>query len=138
MRLEFRKYLERLKKMKTSSEYLKEASALVQKIDVELGIERHKLGNAVFIDVRDSADIASTGTIEGALKIPRGFIEFAADESTPFHNKALSKDQEIILVCGAGGMAALTGKTMIEMGYKNIKNVGGIGDWIKAEGPLEK
>ncbi len=138
MRLEFRKYLERLKKMKTSSEYLKEASALVQKIDVELGIERHKLGNAVFIDVRDSADIASTGTIEGALKIPRGFIEFAADESTPFHNKALLKDQEIILVCGAGGMAALTGKTMIEMGYKNIKNVGGIGDWIKAEGPLEK
>ena len=80
----------------------------------------------------------STGTIQGSLQIPRGFIEFAADESTPFHNKALSKDQEIILVCGAGGMAALTGKTMIEMGYKNVKNVGGIGDWIKAEGPVEK
>ena len=91
-----------------------------------------------FIDVRDSADIASTGTIKGSLQIPRGFIEFAADESTPFHNKALSKDQEIILVCGAGGMAKLTGKTMIEMGYKNVKNVGGIGDWIKAKGPLEK
>ena len=124
--------------MKTSSDYLKEASALVEKIDVEQGIERHKSGNAVFVDVRDSADIATTGTIAGALKIPRGFIEFAADESAPFHNKALSKDREIILVCGAGGMAALTGKTMIEMGYKNIKNVGGIGDWIKAEGPLEE
>ncbi len=124
--------------MKTSGDYLKEASAIVEKIDVELGIERHKSGDALFVDVRDSADIASTGTIAGALKIPRGFIEFAADELTPFHNKALSKDQEIILVCGAGGMAALTGKTMIEMGYKNIKNVGGIGDWIKAEGPLEK
>ena len=124
--------------MKTSSEYLKEANALVDRIDVKLGIERHKSGNAVFIDVRDSAEIASTGTIEGSLQIPRGFIEFAADDSTPFHNKALSKDQEIILVCGAGGMAALTGKTMIEMGYKNINNVGGIGDWIKAEGPIEK
>ena len=110
----------------------------VEKIDVEKGIDRHKSGEAIFIDVRDSADIASTGTIKGALQIPRGFIEFAADESTPFHNKALSKDQEIILVCGAGGMAALTGKTMIEMGYKNVKNVGGIGDWVKAEGPLEK
>ena len=124
--------------MKTSSDYLKEAGELVKKIDVEEGIERHKSGNAVFIDVRDSADIASTGTIKGALKIPRGFIEFAADESTPFHNKALAKDKEIILVCGAGGMAALTGKTLIEMGYQNIKNVGGIGDWIKAEGPLGK
>ena len=123
--------------MKTSSEYLKEANALVERIDAKSGIERHKSGNAVFIDVRDSAEIASTGTIKGSLKIPRGFIEFAADESLPFHNKALSKDQEIILVCGAGGMAALTGKTMIEMGYKNVKNVGGIGDWIKAEGPIE-
>ena len=124
--------------MKTSSDYLKEANTLVEKIDVELGIERHKLGDAVFIDVRDSADIVSTGTISGAIKIPRGFIEFAADESTQFHNRALSKDQEIVLVCGAGGMAALTGKTMIEMGYKNVKNVGGIGDWIKAGGPIEK
>ena len=124
--------------MKTSSEYLKEANAVVKRIDVESGIERHKSGNAVFIDVRDSAEISSTGTIKGSLQIPRGFIEFAADESTPFHNKALSKDQEIILVCGAGGMAALTGKTMVEMGYKNIKNVGAIGDWIKAKGPIEK
>ena len=124
--------------MKTSSEYLKEANVLVEKINVEMGIDRHKSGKAIFIDVRDSADIASTGTIKGSLQIPRGFIEFAADESTPHHNKALSKDQEIILVCGAGGMAALAGKTMIEMGYKNVKNVGGIGDWIKAQGPIEK
>ena len=35
-------------------------------------------------------------------------------------------------------MAELKGKTMIEMSCQNIKNVGGIGDWIKAEGPLEK
>ena len=124
--------------MKTSSEYLKEANVVVEKIDVEFGIERHKSGEAVFIDVRDSADIATTGTISGSLRIPRGFIEFAADESTPFHNKSLSKDKEIILVCGAGGMAALTGKTMIEMGYKNVKNVGGIGDWVEANGPIDK
>ena len=34
-------------------------------------------------------------------------------------------------------MAALTGKTLLEMGYKDVKNVGGIGDWIKAGGPTE-
>ena len=66
--------------MKTSTEYLKEANELVEKIDVEKGIDRHKSGEAIFIDVRDSADIASTGTIKGSLQIPRGFIEFAADE----------------------------------------------------------
>ena len=67
--------------MKTSSEYLKEANAVVKRIDVESGIERHKSGDAVFVDVRDSAEIASTGTIKGSLQIPRGFIEFAAANS---------------------------------------------------------
>ena len=102
-----------------------------------MGIDRHKSGEAIFIDVRDSADIASTGTIKALYKFHVGLLSLQLMRSTPFHNKTI-KDQEIILVCGAGGMAALTGKTMIEMGYKNVKNVGGIGDWIKAEGPVEK
>ena len=44
------------------------------------------------------------------------------EENTSLKVKISAKDQEIILVCGAGGMAALTGKTMMEMGYTNIKN----------------
>jgi len=44
-------------------------------------------------------------------RIPRGFIEFAADSEMPFHNEALQKDAEIYLVCGLGGQAALAGKT---------------------------
>ena len=40
--------------------------------------------------------------------------------------------------CGAGGQAALSGKTLIEMGYSNVKNVGGIGDWEKNNGPMDK
>jgi rhodanese-related sulfurtransferase len=124
--------------LKTSNDYLSEANSVVKKIDVSEGIEKHKNGKTLFIDVRDSADITSTGTISKCLRIPRGMIEFMADDSSPLHNSELSKDREIILVCGAGGMAALTGKTMVEMGYKNIKNVGAIGDWIKAGGPTEK
>ena len=48
------------------------------------------------------------------------------------------KDAEIILICGVGGQAALTGKTLIEMGYKNVLNVGGIPDWEKNGGPMKK
>ena len=64
-------------------------------------------------------------------------IEFVADSNSPLYNDKLSKDKEIILVCGAGGMAALTGKTLLEMGYKKILNVGAINDWIKEGGPIE-
>ena len=56
----------------------------------------------------------------------------------PMHNKALTKDADIYLVCGAGGMAALAGQTLKEMGYSNVTNVGGIGDWKSAGGPTDE
>jgi rhodanese-related sulfurtransferase len=123
--------------MKTAEGYLAEANAVVPKIAVEDAIARHATGEALFIDVRDGKDIAESGTVAGALHIPRGFVEFAADDATPFHNAALSKDAEIILVCAAGGMAALTGKTLIDMGYKNVSNGGGFPAWKEAGGATE-
>ena len=124
--------------MKTAKDYLDEANAVVRKIEFDRAIEKHKSKSAVFIDVRDSSDIAKTGTITDALKIQRGLIEFVADAATGLYNEALKKESEIILVCGAGGQAALTGKTLIDMGYTNVSNVGAIGDWEKNGGPMTK
>ena len=124
--------------MKTSKDYLEEANKVVKKIEMSDALEKHKNNSAIFIDVRDSSDIAETGTITGALKIQRGLIEFVADDSHGLHNKALKKDSEIILVCGAGGQAALTGKTLVDMGYSNVSNVGAIGDWENKGGPMTK
>ena len=124
--------------MKTSKDYLEEANKVVKKIEMNDALEKHKNNSAIFIDVRDSSDIAETGTITGALKIQRGLIEFVADDSHGLHNKALKKDSEIILVCGAGGQAALTGKTLLDMGYSNVSNVGAIGDWENKGGPMTK
>ena len=123
--------------MKTAKILLDSANTVVPKIDPNDAIKRHKDGKAIFIDVRDGIDISKTGTIKGALRIPRGFIEFAADPDTSFHKKELSKDAEIILVCAAGGMAALTGHTLKEMGYLNVSNVGGFSSWKEADGPTE-
>ena len=124
--------------MKTAKDYLDEANAVVKKIDFDAALQKHNSKSAVFIDVRDSGDIAKTGTITYALKIQRGLIEFVADEATKLYNDALKKDSEIILVCGAGGQAALTGNTLIDMGYTNVSNVGAIGDWEKNGGPMSK
>ena len=124
--------------MKTSEEYLEEANKVVKKIDFSEAIRKHAEKTAIFIDVRDSAEIAKTGSITDSLKIQRGLIEFVADDSSKLYNPKLQKDSEIILVCGAGGQAALTGKTLVEMGYKNVANVGAIGDWEKNGGPMTK
>lgn len=123
--------------MKRAKDYLSEADSVCPRISAAEGVKKHLAGDSVFVDVRDSAEINSTGTIAGALRIPRGFIEFAADDKTDFHNKALRKESDIVLVCGAGGMAALSGKTLKDMGYTSVSNVGGISDWIDAGGPIE-
>lgn len=123
--------------MKTAKDFLDEAHAVVPKISQEDGIARHAAGNTVFVDVRDSGLIAETGTIAGAQRITRGMLEFAADPNTPFYNEALKKDADIVLVCGAGGQAALGGKTLKDMGYENVSNVGGFSAWKDAGGPTE-
>lgn len=123
--------------MKSAQDFLDEANAVVPKITQEDGIARHRAGNTVFVDVRDSGLIAETGTIAGAQRITRGMLEFMADPATPLYNDALQKDADIVLVCGAGGQAALGGKTLKDMGYENVSNVGGFSAWKEAGGPVE-
>ena len=123
--------------MKTAQNYLDEANASVPRITPEEGIEKHNSGGSIFIDVRDSSDISQSGTIDGALRIPRGMIEFRADDAHPLHDARLTKDADIVLICGAGGQAALAGKTMRDMGYTSVSNVGGFNAWKEAGGPVE-
>ena len=124
--------------MKTAKDYLDAANAVVPKISTEEGIAKHKAGNSVFVDVRDSADVAASGTIAGAELVKRGMIEFLADDTHPLHNTALRKDADIVLVCGAGGQAALSGKTLKDMGFQSVSNVGGFSSWKEAGGPTEE
>ena len=123
--------------MKTAQDFLDEANAVVPRISVEEGIAKHQAGNSVFVDVRDSGDISASGTIAGALRINRGMMEFRADETHPLHAEGMSKDADIVLICGAGGQAALSGKTLKDMGYQNVSNVGGFSGWKDAGGPVE-
>ena len=123
--------------MKTAQDYLSEANEVVTRISSEEAVAKHGAENAVFVDVRDSGDIAASGTVAGALRISRGFIEFAADENTPFYNEAMKKDADIYVLCAKGGQAALAGKTLKEMGYSSVTNIGGFSDWKEAGGPVE-
>jgi rhodanese-related sulfurtransferase len=124
--------------MKTAKDYLEAANSDVPKMGAEDAIAIHAKGQGTFIDVRDSAAIADSGTIKGAHRIPRGMIEFRADPAVEaFYNPIFKKDAELYLICGAGGQAALAGKTLKDMGFTNVTNIGGFPDWKKAGGPTE-
>ena len=124
--------------MKSAKDYLDEANAVVPKMDVADAIAKHASGEGVFIDVRDTAAIDESGTIAGAHRVPRGMIEFRADPAMDaLYDPIFKKDADIYLICGAGGQAALSGKTLHDMGYANVTNIGGFPGWKDAGGPTE-
>ena len=125
--------------MKSAKDYLEAANATVAKLDAADAVTRHAAGQGTFIDVRDTAAIAESGTIKGAHRVPRGMIEFRADPAMEaFYNPIFAKDAELYLICGAGGQAALAGKTLQDMGYTNVTNIGGFPAWKDAGGPTEE
>lgn len=123
----------------TAQDYMESANATVPKMDAKEAIAIHAKGEGTFIDVRDSAAIAGSGTIKGAHRIPRGMVEFRADPAVEAYFDPIFKDKSapLYLVCGAGGQAALTGKTLMDMGFTNVTNIGGFTSWKDAGGPTE-
>ncbi len=88
-------------------------------------------GGVLVIDVRESWEIARTGTIPGARNITRGELEIKADTELPRRDPALqNRSQKIILTCGAGGKATLCAKALQEMGFTDVWIIdGGCRGW---------
>jgi rhodanese-related sulfurtransferase len=102
--------------------------------------EAHKLhgqANVLFVDVRDANEVAQSGKVAGAVNVSRGMLEFRADDTTPYHNPAFAKDKTLILYCASGGRSALAGKALKELGYKDVRNLGGFKDWAERGLPTE-
>ena len=121
----------------TVKQLMDEANAVVPKITMEEAKALIAGGNAVVVDVRDSAELAQTGKIKGALHIPRGSLEFRADATTSYHDPNLDPGKTVIVYCAAGSRAALAGKSLKDMGYADVRNLGGFKDWADAGGEVE-
>jgi rhodanese-related sulfurtransferase len=114
------------------------ANAVVPAITATDAAKLVETGGAVLVDVRDGTELQASGKAKGALAIPRGSLESRADPESPNHNSALRKDRPVILYCAGGGRAALAGKTLHEMGYTDVRNLGGFKDWVAGGGAVEK
>jgi rhodanese-related sulfurtransferase len=90
------------------------------------------------VDVRDAPEIEKSGKIAGAIHVSRGMLEFRADPESPYHDKAFAKDKTVILYCASGGRSALSGKTLMDMGYPKVFNLGAFKDWIDNGGLFER
>jgi rhodanese-related sulfurtransferase len=116
---------------------LEAANAAVPKITPAQAKEMIDKG-ALVLDVRDAPEIEKSGKIQGALNVSRGMLEFRADPDSPYHDKTLAKDKNVILYCASGGRSALAGKLLQDMGYAHVYNVGSFKDWVNSGGAIEK
>jgi rhodanese-related sulfurtransferase len=117
---------------------LEAANAAVPKITPADAREMIAKGGTLMVDVRDAGEVAASGKAAGAVNVSRGMLEFRADPDSPYHDKNFSKDKTLILYCASGGRSALAGKTLRDLGYDKVFNVGGFKDWVEAGGAVEK
>ncbi|MDX2156646.1 MAG: rhodanese-like domain-containing protein [Hyphomicrobiaceae bacterium] len=124
--------------MKTVQQMLAEANAAVPKISPEEAKGLVGRPDVLFLDVREPNEVATAGKVPGALAIPRGLIEFRADPTSPLHDAQFDRAKTVIAYCASGGRSALVGKTLKDMGYENVRNLGGFKGWVDAGGDIEK
>ena len=93
--------------------------------------------DTLIVDVRDAPEVEKTGKVEGALHVSRGMLEFRADPASPYHDKTFAKDKTIILYCASGGRSALGAKTLKDLGFAHVYNLGAFKDWAESGGAVE-
>jgi rhodanese-related sulfurtransferase len=102
--------------------------------------EAHELvsgRDALLVDVRDAPELTTAGKLKGALNVSRGMLEFRADPEGSYYNPEFRKGRPIVLYCASGGRSALAGKTLKEMGYAEVYNLGGFKNASDAGFPTE-
>ncbi len=107
---------------KSAKQLLAEANAAIQTISAAEAMALQ--GNVQFVDIREPAEVAA-GTVPGAVAVPRGLLEFAADPESPMHKPQFAAGKKLVLFCASGGRSALATKTLTDMGYTDLCHIGG-------------
>jgi rhodanese-related sulfurtransferase len=78
--------------------------------------------NFVLLDVRTQEEF-DAGHIAGAILLPYDEINLKAATVLP------EKEKEIVLYCRSGRRSAIAKKALVELGYKDVEDFGGINRW---------
>jgi rhodanese-related sulfurtransferase len=122
----------------TLKDMVADANAVVQAITPGDARQLVEAGTALVIDVRDAPEVEASGKVQGALHISRGMLEFRAAPASPFYDDRLRPEKTVIVYCASGGRSALAGKALKDLGYPDVRNLGGFKAWVDAGGGIER
>ena len=92
---------------------------LFNKTDINTAVEEYRTTPGAFlIDVRTGPEYEA-GHIEGAINVPLVSIHFIV-------NHVRNIEAPVYVYCQTGASSGQAASMIREMGYKNVKNVGGV------------
>ncbi len=96
----------------------------------------------VIIDVNDKEETDERGMIKGAINVSLGTLYYKADQEVPENfkdNRIQDRNKKVVVTCGLGLCAAIGGKVLKDMGFKDVALLdGGVDKWVKDGNKLEK
>jgi molybdopterin/thiamine biosynthesis adenylyltransferase len=112
---------------KTQQDFLEEARRAIPEVTVEeVETRRARKDDFILLDVREKDEVR-TGYIDGAISVPRGFLEFQIAGKVPV------TDKEVVVYCAGGVRSLLAAKVLRDMGYEKVSSMaGGITRWKDA------
>jgi rhodanese-related sulfurtransferase len=121
--------------IKSSQDLVDEANRVIETLDsskVKLMTDNNE---CTLIDVRDIRELWKEGTVKNSKHIPRGMLEFWLDpQSSYYKENKFDQNKKMILFCALGMRSALSTKSLVDMGFKNVAHVKGGFDALKQSG----
>src|SRR6266850_8174515 len=112
---------------KTYTQLLDEARQTIPEVTVDEVKHRVEQGEQwTLLDVREREEYRE-GHLEGALSLPRGFLELRVEEAVP------DKSTPLIAYCAGGVRSLMAARTLKDMGYEHVVSLtGGYTAWKNA------
>ena len=122
---------------KTLEALLIEANELVKRLSYDESVDLINNTKTVIIDVREESEVYNLGIIKNAVHIPRGLLEFKLSPNSPNNPILISDDTNILVYCSGGYRSALAAKSLLDLGFKNVYNLGGFQEWVESGGEIQ-
>ncbi|MDH5797648.1 MAG: rhodanese-like domain-containing protein [Paracoccaceae bacterium] len=90
------------------------------------------------LDVRGHDEVAMSGKAKDAVHIPLMLVQHHADPRHPEFNKALDPSKPVAVYCASGARSRMATQMLNQMGYAQVHNIGGFGDWVAAGGSVAR
>ncbi len=122
---------------KTLEALLIEANDLVKRLSYDESVGLINNTQTVIIDVREESEVYNLGLIKNAVHIPRGLIEFKLSPNSPNNPVLIDDNTNILVYCAGGYRSALAAKSLLDLGFKNVYNLGGFQEWVESGGEIQ-